>query len=79
MRLAGRPTVLAKSRRSPLSISLFNRIRRLAREVSVSASRAPRATFSISSFSDTEGLRSSGRVTSSFFDFVTPTASTMTK
>ena len=51
---------------------------RLAKEVNVSSSRAPSVTFIISSFRLTAGLRSSGRV-SLFLDFVTPTASTITK
>ena len=51
---------------------------RLANEVKVSSSFAPSATFIISSFKLTEGLRSKVRV-SDFLDFVTPTASTITK
>ena len=72
------PTVLLNSVRSRSVIWLLSRITRFARDVRVSSSFAPMATFSISSFMLTEGLRSSVRV-SVFLDFVTPTASTITK
>ena len=51
---------------------------RLARLVSVSSSFAPVLTSNISCCMDTDGLRSSGRV-SDFRDLVTPTASIITK
>ena len=75
---ADSPTVLSNIFLSYGVIRAFSLMILLAKEVKVSSSFAPKATFIISSFMEIVGLRSSGLV-SDFFDFVTPTASTITK
>ena len=78
MSRAGNPTFFLNSLCSLSVICLSSLVILLASEIRVSLLLSPKATFIINSFIETVGFLSRLLV-SDFLDFVTPTASTITK